>query len=195
MTAAKDFRTQTTSVNLGRRAGSRGGAPPCTLCLPCPSQLGFQSAARACLWPAVFMTTFPVMPTAALPMVIPVIEILAIMTAYLVVVPMRVAVLEILPINRMGVIPPFPSRTIPVAGSDDIGFGIGVIRGLSISWAKKSTAGRHSGTNHRGNRPTGYWGQSRAPLRHPGAERAAPGNVQASPRSCRRPGKLSGLTE
>ncbi len=83
------------------------------------------------------MSSVPVMPTAALAMVIPVIEILAIMTAYLVVAPMRVAVLEILPVNRMSVIPPFPFRTIPVAGSDDIGFGIGVIRGPSISRAKK----------------------------------------------------------
>src|SRR5208337_1197410 len=120
-------------LTSAQRAGSGGGAPTLTLCLPCPSHLRFQSPGRACLW----VTRAPVMPTAALARMIPVIELLVIMTAYLVFTPMRVAVLEISPVSRMGVIPPFPSWTIPVAGSDDIGFRIGVIRAPSIFWAKE----------------------------------------------------------
>ncbi|MGB7911614.1 MAG: hypothetical protein WCF59_05250 [Desulfobaccales bacterium] len=84
-----------------------------------------------------FMTRDPVMPTAALARMIPVIELLAIMTAYSVSAPMRVGVLKILPENRMGSIPPIPFRPIPLAGSDYEGFGIGVIRAPSITWAKK----------------------------------------------------------
>ncbi len=83
------------------------------------------------------MTGDPVMPTAALAGMIPVIELFAIMMAYSVSAPHRIGVLKIPQENRMGPIPPLPFRTVPLAGSDDVGFGIGVIRSPSVAWAEK----------------------------------------------------------
>jgi hypothetical protein len=68
---------------------------------------------------------------------VPVIKILAVAHALVMSPPIRIAALKILPVNGMGLIPLRPPGRIPVTGPDYIGGGISVIRGPSVSAAKK----------------------------------------------------------
>jgi hypothetical protein len=68
---------------------------------------------------------------------VPVIKILVIMLARLVSTPIRILSLKILPVLRMSLVPGIPSRLIPVSGSYNIDWRIGVIWGKSNLGAEK----------------------------------------------------------
>jgi len=70
-------------------------------------------------------------------MVVPFIEILAIMAALVVPPPVGIVTMKIFPVNRVGSIPAGPSGGIPVTGPGYIGAWIGVIRGPTIFIAEK----------------------------------------------------------
>ena len=77
------------------------------------------------------------MPTFPLAMMVAIIEILVITLAGFVSGPMGILPLEILPVNRVALIPRMPLRRIPVVRPDNIGGRIGVIRGPAILSAEK----------------------------------------------------------
>ena len=77
------------------------------------------------------------MPTFPLAMVVAIIEILVITLAGFVPGPIGILSLEILPVNRVALIPRMPLRRIPVVRPDNIGGRISVIRGPAILIAEK----------------------------------------------------------
>ena len=83
------------------------------------------------------MAIVPSLPARALAVMVPVIKGLIIMVADPVVAPIGVVVVKMFPIDRMGLIPGVPSRSVPMSGPDNIGRRIGIIRGPAILWAKK----------------------------------------------------------
>ncbi len=95
---------------------------------------------RICCQVNCFGLPFPMpamMPTAAMPMMVVLIETLVVMVADLVIAPIGVTAMKILVVTWMGAIPVMPFRPIPVTGSDDVGLGIRIIRGPAISGAEK----------------------------------------------------------
>jgi hypothetical protein len=77
------------------------------------------------------------MPTFALAVMVPVIEIFVIAVTILVTAPIGILAMEIIPVIRMFLVPCLPLRRIPVVRPDNISRRVSVIRGPPIFRAEK----------------------------------------------------------